>query len=226
MLVLFDMDGLLFDTEPLWGDAMKKICDHYHLPLDQKIFRYTTGLRIDEVTLFWKEHLEWPNHLDAHQLANEIVDEIISLAKRKGSILPGIERILIDLEKENIPTAVVTSSPKRMVNELVDHFNVSSYFNNIFSAESVPYGKPHPAVYQLALEAFKISPFQTIALEDSVNGMIAAKAAKINTIVIPEKGSLNKKEFGIADKVVANAEELTVDDFHQLLLPSLFKKET
>lgn len=223
MLVLFDMDGLLLDTEPLWGVAMKKVCDQHQLPLDHKIFRYTTGLRIDEVTLFWKEHLRWPAPLDAHELANEIVDEIISLSKEQASIMPGVSTLLNSLKSANIPTAVVTSSPTRMLHELINHFEIDPYFDALFSAESVAYGKPHPAVYQLPLDHFKISPFQTIALEDSINGMIAAKAAKINTIVIPEPNSMDRKEFGIADLVQTSIEEITLEDLQELIYPTLFQ---
>lgn len=219
MLVLFDMDGLLLDTEPLWGDAMQHICDKHQLPLDRKIFKYTTGLRIDEVTAFWKEHLDWPEQLNSHDLAQEIVDEIIQLSIEKASVLPGVENLLKTLKEENISTAVVTSSPYRMLETLLKHFQIDHYFQAFFSAEIAPYGKPHPYIYMKALEHFDYSPFQTIALEDSVNGMISARAAKINTIVIPEDIKYNDPAFGLAQLKAKSMEEINIDTLKELVLP-------
>lgn len=222
MLVLFDMDGLLLDTEPLWAVAMQNICDKYKLPLHSGIFKYTTGLRIDEVTAFWKEHLDWPSHLNSYDLAMEIVDEIIYLAKHKGKVMPGVLSLLETLKKKNTQTAVVTSSPNRMMEDLLNHFDLTEYFDAFFSAESVAYGKPHPAIYLEALTHFNSSPFQTIALEDSVNGMISARAAKINTIVIPDIKKYEDPVFHLANKKAKSMEEIHYELLEKLILPEVF----
>lgn len=222
MLVLFDMDGLLLDTEPLWAVAMQNICNKYKLPLHHGIFKYTTGLRIDEVTAFWKEHLDWPAHLNSYDLAMEIVDEIIYLAKNKGSVMPGVLPLLETLKERNTNTAVVTSSPSRMMENLLKHFEITAYFDAFFSAESVDFGKPHPAIYLKALSHFNSSPFQAIALEDSVNGMISARAAKINTIVIPEREKYEDPVFHLANKKAKSMEEIHYSTLEKLILPEVF----
>ncbi len=222
MLALFDMDGLLLDTEPLWGVAMQTVCNHYQLPLDNKIFRYTTGLRIDEVTAFWKAHLNWPPELDSQKLADEIVDEIIHLSIQQAQVLPGVLQLLLSMKEESIPTAVVTSSPNRMLNTLMQHFELDSYFNEFFSAQDVVYGKPHPDVYIKALNHFNTSPYQAIAFEDSVNGMIAARSAKIQTIVVPELAKFDDKAFGLAELKVRSMEDIDLAMLKELIAPSLF----
>lgn len=222
MLALFDMDGLILDTEPLWGVAMQNVCDHYQLPLDSKIFRYTTGLRIDEVTAFWKKHLNWPTDLNSDTLANEIVDEIILLAIKQAKVLPGILPLLKTMKENAIPTAVVTSSPNRMLHKLMQHFQLEDYFNAFFSAQDVTYGKPHPDVYIKALHHFHSSPYDAIAFEDSVNGMIAARSAKIQTVVVPEPAKFNDKAFGLAEIKVRSMEEISLAQLKALIAPSLF----
>lgn len=222
MLALFDMDGLLLDTEPLWGVAMQTVCNHYQLPLDHKIFKYTTGLRIDEVTAFWKEHLNWPTELNSDTLAHEIVDEIISLAIKQAEVLPGILTLLETMKEESISTAVVTSSPNRMLHTLMQYFQLEDYFNAFFSAQDVTYGKPHPDVYLKALHHFQTSPYEAIAFEDSVNGMIAARSAKIQTVVVPEAAKFDDKAFGLAEVKVRSMEEINLEILKELIAPSIF----
>jgi mannitol-1-/sugar-/sorbitol-6-/2-deoxyglucose-6-phosphatase len=82
MAAIFDMDGLLLDTEPLWGESMLQVATHYQVPIGPEFFKHTTGLRIYEVTEFWKEKFPWPGNATAQQLAEDVLEDIIARSER------------------------------------------------------------------------------------------------------------------------------------------------
>ena len=144
--VIFDMDGLLLDTEPLWSESMLRIVDKYKIPITHKQFKETTGLRIFEVTDYWAIKYPWQG-ITARGVADEILDDIIANSKLKGTILHGVEDTLKLLQQNNYKIGLASSSPTNMIDTLIDHFNLKKYFNCVTSADVVEYGKPHPAVF-------------------------------------------------------------------------------
>lgn len=199
MAAIFDMDGLLLDTEPLWGTSMLKVATHYQVPIGPDFFKHTTGLRIYEVTEYWQEKFTWPGNATAQQLAEDILDDIIALAKAEGSIMPGAEATLQWLKAKQIKTGLATSSPTRMLQALISHFNLNGYFDVLTSADTALFGKPHPEVYLQCAHALNEAPWNCVALEDSVNGMVSAKAARMKVIVVPEHAAYDNPRFGLAD---------------------------
>ncbi len=214
---VFDMDGLLLDTEPLWGESMLAVAGHYEIPVTLQQFRHTTGLRIFEVTRFWKEKFPWPGNTDSETVANDILDDIIARAKEKGRVLPGVLHCLQWMQSQGIRTGLATSSPVRMVESLMQHFKLSAYFDAIHSADTALFGKPHPEVYLQCAHALNIAPYDCVAFEDSVNGMIAAKAARMKVVVVPEAAQLADKRFALADLKLASLNDFTPGMWSDLL---------
>jgi sugar-phosphatase len=196
---IFDMEGLLLDTEPLWGRSMLKIAQHYQVPIGPEHFKYTTGLRIYEVTEYWANRFPWPGNVSSKQIAEDILDDIIALSKTKGGIMPGAISCLEWLRSKNIKTGLATSSPMRMIRELIPHFRLEAYFDIMLSADTALAGKPHPEVYLQCAHALNIPSWECVALEDSINGMISAKAARMKVIVVPEAARYDDPRFGLAD---------------------------
>jgi len=216
MAAIFDMDGLLLDTEPLWGVSMLKVATHYQVPIGPDFFKHTTGLRIYEVTEYWQEKFTWPGNATAQQLAEDILDDIIALAKAEGGIMPGAEACLQWLQDNNIKTGLATSSPTRMLQALIGHFGLLDYFDALTSADTALFGKPHPEVYLQCAHALNVAPWNCVALEDSVNGMISAKAARMKVIVVPEAGAYNNPKFGLADVKLHSLEAFNADVWYSL----------
>lgn len=216
MAAIFDMDGLLLDTEPLWGVSMLKVAEHYQVPVGPDFFKFTTGLRIYEVTEFWKEKFPWPGEASARQVAEDILDDIIALSKKEGDVMPGALQSLQWLRSNKIQVGLATSSPTRMLDALIDHFGLRTYFDVLTSADTAIFGKPHPEVYMQCAHALNEATWDCVALEDSVNGMISAKAARMKVIVVPEEARFNDPRFGLAEVKLHSLEAFNAKVWQQL----------
>jgi mannitol-1-/sugar-/sorbitol-6-/2-deoxyglucose-6-phosphatase len=204
------MDGLLLDTEPLWGKTMLEVAEKHQIPITRERFKETTGLRIYEVTDHWAIHYPWQGR-SSKEVADEILDEIIAASKNHASILKGVEQALQLLRKNKYKIGLASSSPSRMINELVDHFGLTGYFDVITSADAVALGKPHPAVFLHCADSLGAKPNQCLVLEDSVNGMIAGKAARMKVIVVPDELHFDDPRFSIADGKLRSMEDFDLD---------------
>lgn len=208
--VLFDMDGLLLDTEPLWGESMLRIAGKHRIPITPERFKETTGLRIYEVTDYWAVKYPWEGQTAAF-VADEILDDIIELSKERGRVMPGIVNALELLKANNYKIGLASSSPMRMIQALTDYFGIAHYFDCITSADSVALGKPHPGVFLHCAEELGSTPLQCAVLEDSVNGMIAGKSARMKVIVVPDANHYNDPRFALAEVKLGSMEEFTLD---------------
>lgn len=206
--VIFDMDGLLLDTEPLWGRSMMEVVTARNIPVGPDKFRETTGLKIHEVVHYWSVKYAWQNG-NIHEVAEDIVDHIIALSKAEASIMPGALSLLENLRKEGFRVAVATSSPDRMLQELIRHFGLAGYFDELVSADAVAYGKPHPAVFLHCADKLQSPVLACVVLEDSVNGIIAAKASRMKAIAIPAIQHYDDQRFSLAELKVRSLEDLS-----------------
>ena len=208
--VLFDMDGLLLDTEPLWGESMLRIAAKHNIPIGPDRFKETTGLRIYEVTEYWSVKYPWKgkSYMD---VAEEILDDIIDSSRLNGSALKGVAESLQLLKENNFKIGLASSSPARMINALVEHFDIAHYFDCITSADAVELGKPHPAVFLHCAQSLSSKPIECLVLEDSVNGMIAGKSARMKVVVVPDALHFDDPRFSLADAKLKSLEQFDLN---------------
>lgn len=216
--VIFDMDGILLDTEPLWGESIMAVAKQHNILVSYADLRFTTGLRIHEVTAYWKEKFPWGTSATSDAVAEAILDHIIDNSKRHATVLPGIIRHLAYLSSQNIPLGVATSSPWRMAESLLAHFGIKDFFQHLATGDQVSDGKPHPAVYLECAHQLQVAAHNCIAVEDSINGMVAAKAARMKVLVIPEIAKLEHPAFGLADAIYDSMENVSEDFWHQVFV--------
>ncbi len=204
------MDGLLLDTEPLWGESMLKVAHKHKIAITPERFKETTGLRIYEVTDHWAIHYPWKGNTP-REIADEILEDIIASSKRSGMVVKGVEASLQMLRAHRYKIGLASSSPKHMIDALIDYFGLTDYFDVITSADAVELGKPHPAVFLHCAAALGSKPHDCLVLEDSVNGMIAGKAARMKVVVVPDANHFDDPRFALADAKLRSLEDFDMD---------------
>ena len=213
--VIFDMDGLLIDSEPLWNEAALEVFNKLGESLDKNQFSNTTGLRTREFVQWWFDHFK----LDPAWQVNtelEIIAKVTSKVISGGKPMPGVSHILNFFIQRNFKIGLASSSPMSLINATVDYLGLRPYLNAISSAEELDYGKPHPQVYLNCAKILNVNPVNCIAFEDSFNGMIAAKAARMKCIVVPASSAFTDKRWNAADMKISS-----LHNFNELLLQTL-----
>ena len=196
--VIFDMDGVLIDSEPLWKIAMEEVFHAIGSNLTKQDFQKTVGLRLDEVIHFWFHHEGWKNCTPS-EIEAAIVSKMCELIKDTGCPLPGVLDTLNFLKNQGLKIGLATSSYSVLIETVLTQLNIHSYFDFTHSAEKEAYGKPHPAVYLAVANHFKIDPAKCLVIEDSLNGIISGKAAKMKVVCIPEKTHHPEPKLILAD---------------------------
>jgi sugar-phosphatase len=206
---IFDMDGLLIDSEILWHEAEIEILGDLGVPLAADGCRNTKGMFVGEVTEFWHERYPWAGPTPA-EVAVTIVDRVIALLLAKGELKPGAEHAIALCASRGLPLAVASSSQYRLIEVALDHFGLRRHFTLVHSAEDEEYGKPHPAVFLTAANKLGADPRRCLVWEDAPAGVLAAAAASMGCIAVPEQGERHRPAFGLADLVLGSL--LDMDD--------------
>ncbi len=206
--VIFDMDGVLTDSEPIWKIAMEEVFSSVGCSLTRKDFQKTVGLRLDEVVSYWYDVAPWEKYsvVDVERMIVKRMDELL---RKLATPLPGVVEALEYFKLKGKKIGLATSSYTVLINAILETMNVSHYFDVVWSAENELYGKPHPAVYLTAAEKLGIDPKKCLVIEDSLNGIISGKAAKMSVICIPEKTHSPEPKLMLAD--------IQFNDMHEMI---------
>lgn len=203
---IFDMDGLLVDSEPLWHRAEIEILGGLGVPLQVDHCRQTKGMFVGEVTRYWFERFPWDGPAP-DEVGTAIVDRVIELVDHEGQLLPGVESAVNLCQARGLSLAVASSSQYRLIEWVLARFGLRDLFDLVHSAEDEPFGKPHPAVFLTTAERLGVQPQRCLVWEDSPAGVLAAKAARMACVAVPEEGERGRPEFGIADAVLDSLEQ-------------------
>ncbi|MBS6034674.1 MAG: hexitol phosphatase HxpB [Pantoea sp.] len=214
LAALFDMDGLLIDSEPLWDQAELDIFSTLDVDLSRRNeLPDTLGLRIDQTVRMWYETLPW-NGPSQQEVTQRIIARAMTLIEETRPLLPGVEAALQLCRQQNLKIGLASASPLAMLERVLEIFNLRHYFDVLASAEALPYSKPHPQVYLNAAASLAIDPLNCVTLEDSFNGMIATKAARMRSIVVPAALHRDDPRWALADVRLDDLTQLTLADLH------------
>ena len=197
-LVIFDMDGLLIDSEPYWKIAEKEVFGKLGLNLTDDLLRQVMGFRLSEVVKHWYHYQPWPNP-NFEQTERDILNCVKQLIQQHANAMPGLYEVLTHCKNKNYKIALASSSAMELIDVVIDKLNIRHYFDVVWSAQYEEYGKPHPAIFLSVAKQLNIEPKHCVVFEDAINGVIAAKAARMYCIAIPEEVSYNDPRFAIAD---------------------------
>lgn len=197
---VFDMDGLMVETESLYTQALTEIANKKGKIIPKKTRQQIMGRdAIDGMTILKKD-------LDLEESVLEILNQRENIYQKLliNAILeplPGLIELLNLLEQMQFQKALASSSQKQWIDIILKKLNITSFFKTIVSRDEVKKSKPNPEIYLLAAKKINLNPNQCLALEDTIPGIEAAKKAGMKCIAIPNK--FNKNDiFSEADLVL------------------------
>jgi HAD superfamily hydrolase (TIGR01509 family) len=205
--VIFDMDGLLFDTERMTYLAMKKTFAEQGFEFNLANYKKTIGLTRKEVNITLQNMLG--NNLDPEHFFDERSKHFNKILKDEGLILkPGAKKLLTVLEQKDIKCCIASSSSRETIAKYLKLTGLESFFNFYISGNEVQRGKPAPDIFLEACSRANEPLSKSIVLEDSLNGLKAAHESNIRCIIVPDMitpdNEMKEKSFSI----ISNLEEV------------------
>jgi HAD superfamily hydrolase (TIGR01509 family) len=181
--VVFDMDGVLVDTEPVWRDVRHELLDERGGHWSPDIDTETLGMNTAEWSALLAERLD--GRMSADEIAAEVVDRVRRSYERHLPVIDGAAETVRRLGEAGFPLALASSSPRVLIEAVIGVLGLSDVFATFVSSDDVPAGKPAPDVYRAATERLDVPADECAAVEDSPNGVRSALAAGLAVIGIP-----------------------------------------
>jgi putative hydrolase of the HAD superfamily len=186
--IIFDFDGLIIDTETVWYEAYKEVLKGYDIDLPLEDFSKVIGTHGGVLYDFINQNLKQP--VDIAVIKQAAADAFQSKIG-KPVLREGVLDYLKAAEMLGLKIALASSSSREWVVGFLEQLNILSYFEVIRTKEDVTEVKPNPELYQRAMEGLGVQPAETIAFEDSLNGLRAARAAGLHCVIVPNDVTSN-----------------------------------
>ena len=183
--VVFDMDGVLIDTEPTWRRVEIDVFRSVGLHLTEADCRQTMGMRVEEAVQRWYAISPWHGATVA-EVVHRIVAGVTENVRRHGAPMPGAVEAVAVARARGLRIAVASSSPPALIDVVIDRLKLSALIDEVCSAVTELHGKPAPDVYLRAAFLLGVPPSCCLAVEDSVIGVLAARASGMPCLVIPD----------------------------------------
>ena len=224
--VIFDMDGVIIDSEPLWKKAEKKVFSSVGVKVSDELSKITESMTTSDVTRFWYEKQPWEKKT-LEEVENEVVDYVEFLIEQEGVAIDGITELLEKLKKQGHKIGLATNSPYRLISAVLKKLNIAGYFDALSSAEHELQGKPDPAIYLTVASKLNTKPEKCIVFEDSYSGLTAAKCAGMKTIAVVPKHTNNDTKYDeLADARITNFSQFDFSSFESFDDERLKNKRT
>ncbi len=213
--IIFDFDGIIIDSEPLWVEAEIDIFKSVGVELSPAMCRQTTGLNTQDTIQYWYNVYKWTGK-STFQVYKEIMERMQALILERADLKEGFLDVLQFFVDRKLPVAVASSSPLKLITTALKKFHLLEFFKIISSAENEEFGKPHPALYLGAAKKLGIDPVNCLAFEDSFNGAISAKAARLKLVTVPDVHDYSSTRFDFADLKISSLADFKSEDFERL----------
>ncbi len=210
--VVFDMDGLMFNTEQVFNQSGTELLRRRGKTPPLELFHSMMGRRAHEAFQVMIDIMELTESIDelkveSEEIFDSMLDEVLAP-------MPGLINLLSVIESRNIPKSVATSSERPYLTNILGRFELQERFHHTLTAEDVTHGKPHPEIYLKAAQQLGVAPEEMLVLEDSENGTRAAAAAGAHIISVPHEMS-SHHDFSTARAVASSLDDPVI---HDLLL--------
>ncbi|GAB3701760.1 hexitol phosphatase HxpB [Spirosoma flavus] len=217
---IFDMDGLLVDSEPHWRIMEREVFDTVGLYLTDDQCKITTGLPILDVVKYWYARAPWTEEAAAGRSFADL-GEAITLGVHEriahyAEPMPGALEALDFFVSRGIPTAIASASPMSLIEVVVKRLGIYNALTLWHSATLEARNKPAPDVYLGTARRLGVLPETCLAFEDSFNGLRSANAAGMRTVAVPADFERSDSKFAIADIVLNSLTDFSLDTFNTL----------
>jgi len=213
--VIFDMDGVIVDSEPMHKQVSMEILKSFGVDVEQRDIEAFAGA---------PEKYIWSTLKNRHNLSLE-ADELVSMkmtryfeklcANTEMKPIEGILELFEDLRNNNLKLAIASTSPMNVIERVVSVFNIAKYFDTIVTGDYVEKGKPEPDIFLYTAKKLGVNPDECVVIEDSGNGVKAAKKAGMKCIGFRNPNSGNQ-DLTLADKVIESFSESTCSEISRL----------
>ncbi len=211
--VIFDMDGLLIDSEDHWDDFSMKLLAARGVTLTPELKTYLSGRSLRENMRWLKEQNGWSETVD--ELIREFRLATDPIYYELAQPLPGANTIIADTRRSYGKQAIASGSFLYRIEHITERLGWKSYFDQLISSDHVNFvGKPDPAIYRFTADALCTPVADCVVFEDSINGVMAAKAAGMTCVAVPNPKS--KNNFSMADLIVTSLEDPRIKTFLKL----------
>lgn len=212
--IIFDLDGLLIDSEPVWDSARRQMAAEVGKTWNEDDHRAVMGVSSDEWANYMIRRLALS--VSPEEVQKEIINRMIAIYRKKVPYMPGaIEAVA--MASQNFPTAIASGSHRQLIDVVVNDTPMRGKFRVILSADEIENGKPAPDIYLETARRLGFRPEQCLCLEDSANGILAGVRAGMKVVAVPDARFAPDKEFlGQAHLVLHSLAQFSLNTLEQL----------
>jgi HAD superfamily hydrolase (TIGR01509 family) len=213
--VILDMDGILIDSERHWQLTERAIFAELGIDLSDSLLVQTRGLRTEEMVAHWSARFPIDG-TDPKALKKDYDARMVDTMKKEVPLMEGARELIAMFKEMALPVALATCSTHDHIDAVMEKHGLRSSFDLLVSAAVGMPGKPHPEVFLRTATLLKVDPTRCLVFEDSFNGVVAAKAARMKVVAMPDSLEFDQDRFGAADLKIKSLCDFTLETFHKL----------
>lgn len=216
--VIFDMDGVLVDSEKFWKQAEFEVFSSLGVDVTDECCEVTKTMTSPEVTKFWFDKSPWKGK-ELSEVEQMVILKVISLIENENCQIAGVKTFIETLKSQNFKIGLATNSPSVVIPAVLNKLGIHHLFDAVSSAEFEIKGKPDPSIYYTTAGKLNVKPEECFVIEDSYSGMLAAKNAGMTVIAFTNGDA--ELNFEIADHRIENFEAPGLDILNNALDSSM-----
>jgi len=219
--VIFDMDGVLIDSEPIWRKVEARVYQKMGLPVTENTLLATMGTRIDKaVEYIYQMHPWGPTPTLAH-VTNRILKGVEEEIRAHGVLKEEVAQALSLCKKRGVGIALASSTTVRLIRVTLETLHLTHFFQVMHSGELETHPKPAPDIYLTTAHMLKVKPEECIAIEDSPVGVVSAKAAGMKCIAVVDPHHASDPRYEIADVRINSLKDFNEKIWNKLIIRRL-----
>ena len=209
------MDGILIDSERHWQLTERALFAELGIHLSDALLVQTRGLRTEEMVAHWSSRYPLDG-VKPQNLMESYDRQMVETMKREVPLMEGAMELIGMFREMGLPVALATCSSHEHIDAVMEKHRLGKQFDLLVSAAKEMPGKPHPEVFLRTASMLKVDPTRCLVFEDSFFGVVAAKAARMKVVAMPDPSEFDQERFGAADLKIRSLTHFTKETFNKL----------